>query len=164
MHVKFDDKDLEDKTSKQDEGFAEIQVPEDIPEPGQSTESEDSLKAAPTSVALDDVAPDEVAPDDVAPDEVAPDEVASDEAQNGSQQADSSNYTFKYKYSHPQDQIIGSKDSPRRTRSHFRQEESMCNALVAILLFLVVGHVLFEFINDYVNMWCVYLFIIIYVK
>jgi len=39
-----------------------------------------------------------------------------------------------------------------------------CNALVAILLFLVVGHVLFEFINDYVNMWCVYLFIIIYVK
>jgi len=40
----------------------------------------------------------------------------------------------------------------------------LCNALVAILLFLVVGHVLFEFINDYVNMWCVYLFIIIYVK
>ena len=39
-----------------------------------------------------------------------------------------------------------------------------CNALVAILLFLVVGHILFEFINDYVNMWCVYLFIIIYVK
>jgi len=39
-----------------------------------------------------------------------------------------------------------------------------CNALVAILLFLVVGHVLFEFINDYVNMWCVYLFIINYVK
>jgi len=39
-----------------------------------------------------------------------------------------------------------------------------CNALVAILLFLVVGHVLFEFINDYVNMWCVYLFMIIYVK
>jgi len=42
--------------------------------------------------------------------------------------------------------------------------DHMCNALVAILSFLVVGHVLFEFINDYVNMWCVYLFIIIYVK
>ena len=33
MHVKFDDKELEDKTSKQDESFAEIQVPEDTSEP-----------------------------------------------------------------------------------------------------------------------------------
>jgi len=31
--------------------------------------------------------------------------------------------TFKYKSSHPEDQIIGKKESPRRTRSYFRQEE-----------------------------------------
>jgi len=55
----------------------------------------------------------------------AQDEVASDEAQDGSQQANQSKNTFKYKSSHPKDQIIGNKDSPRRTRSYFRQEESM---------------------------------------
>ena len=40
--------------------------------------------------------------------------------------------TFKYKSSHPEDQIIGNKDSPRRTRSYFRQEESMIGLLSAI--------------------------------
>jgi len=42
-----------------------------------------------------------------------------------SEQANQSKNTFKYKSSHPEDQIIGNKDSPRRTRSYFRQEESM---------------------------------------
>ena len=96
MHVKFDDKELGDKTSKQNEGSAEIQTSEDTSEPDQIVESEESPKTAPTSEAQD--------------------EVASDEAQDGSQQADSSNNTFKYKSSHPEDQIIGSKESPRRTR------------------------------------------------
>jgi len=54
----------------------------------------------------------------------AQDEVASDEAQDGSQQANQSKNTFKYKSSHLEDQIIGNKESPRRTRSYFRQEES----------------------------------------
>jgi len=33
MHVKFDDKELGDKTPKQDESCVEIQVSEDTPEP-----------------------------------------------------------------------------------------------------------------------------------
>ena len=32
-----------------------------------------------------------------------------------------------------------------------------CNALVSILLFLVVLEYLFEFLNDYMNLWCCYL-------
>jgi len=40
--------------------------------------------------------------------------------------------TFKYKSSHPEDQIIGNKDSPKRTRSYFRQEESMIGLLSVI--------------------------------
>ena len=97
MHVKFDDKELGDKTSKQDEGVAEIQV---------------SPEAEPTSEAQD--------------------EVASDEAQNGSQQANQSKNTFKHKSSYPKDQIIGNKDSPKRTRSYFRQEESILELLSVI--------------------------------
>ena len=46
----------------------------------------------------------------------AQDEVASYEAQNGSQQANQAKNMFKNKSSHPEDQIIGNKDSPRRIR------------------------------------------------
>ena len=78
MHVKFDDKEPGSKTPKQDESFADIQVLEDTPEPDQIAE----------------------------PNSEAQDEVASDEAQDGSQQATQSKNSFKYKSSHPEDQII----------------------------------------------------------
>jgi len=105
MHVKFDDKEPGSETPEQDESFADIQATEDTPEPDQTEESEDSPEAEPTSEAQD--------------------EVASNEAQDDSQQENQSKNTFKYKSSHPEDQIIGNKDSSRRTRSYFKQEESM---------------------------------------
>ena len=73
---------------------------------------------------------DESQEDDPSPD--AHNEEASDEAQDGSQQANQSKNTFKYKSSHPDDLIIGNKESPRRTRSYFRQEESMMGLLSMI--------------------------------
>jgi len=105
MHVKFDDKEPGNETLEQGESFADMHVPEDTSEPDQTPESEDSPEVEPTPEAQD--------------------EVASDEAQDGSQQANQSKNTFKYKSSHPEDQIIGNKDSPSRTRSYFRQEESV---------------------------------------
>jgi len=101
MHVKFDDKEPGSETPEQDESFADIQVTEDIPEPDQTDESEDSPEGEPTLEAQD--------------------EVASDEAQDGSQQANKSKNTFKNKSSHPEDQINGNKDSPRRTRFQTRR-------------------------------------------
>jgi len=58
--------------------------------------------------------------------------VSTPEAQVGSQQANQSKNTFKYKSSHPEDLIIGNKESPRRTRSYFRQEESLMGLLSLI--------------------------------
>jgi len=87
-------------------------VPEDTSELAQTIESEDSPEVDPIPEAQD--------------------EVASDEAQDGSQQDNQSKNTFKYKSSHPEDQIIGNKESPRRTRSYFRQEESMIGLLSVI--------------------------------
>jgi hypothetical protein len=112
MHVKFDDKEPGNKTPEQGESFADIQVLEDTSELEQILESEDSPKAEPTLEAQN--------------------EVASDEAQDGSHQANQSKNTFKYKSSHPEDLIIGNKESPRRTRSYFRQEESMIGLLSVI--------------------------------
>ena len=112
MHVKFDDKEPGSETPEQDESFADIQDTEDTSERDQIEEFEDNPEAEPTSEAQY--------------------EVASDEAQDGPQQANQSKNTFKYKTSHPEDQIIGNKDSPKRTISHFRQEESMIGLLSVI--------------------------------
>ena len=112
MHVKFDDKEPGNEIPEQVESFADIQVPESTSESDQTSESEDSPEAEPTLEAQD--------------------EVASDEAQDGAQQANQSKNTFKYKSSHPQDQIIGNKESLRRTRSYFRQEKSMIGLLSVI--------------------------------
>ena len=49
---------------------------------------------------------------------------ASEEAQDDSQQVIQSRNSFKYKSSHPEDKIIDNRESPKRTRSHFRPEES----------------------------------------
>jgi len=89
-----------------------MQVPEDTSEPDQTPEYEESPEAELTLEAQD--------------------EVASDEDQDGSQQVNQSKNTFKYKSSHPEDQIIGNKENPRRTRSYFRQEESMIGLLLII--------------------------------
>ena len=66
----------------------------------------------------------------IAPD--VPVEEASEEAQDDSQQVIQSKNSFKYKSSHPEDRIIGTKESPRRTRSHFRPEESALGLLSMI--------------------------------
>jgi len=112
MHVKFDDKEPGNETPEQDESVADIQVSKDTPEPDQIAEYEEIQET-------------EITPE-------AQDEAASDEAQNGSQQANQSKNTFKYKSSHHEDQIIGNKESPRRIRSYLRQEESMIGLLSVI--------------------------------
>ena len=93
MHVKFDDKEPGNETPEQGENVVDMQVPEDTSETDQTPKSGESPEAEPTPEAQD--------------------EVASDEAQDGSQQANKSKNTFKYKSSHPDEQIIGKKESSR---------------------------------------------------
>jgi len=112
MHVKFDDKEPGNETPEQHESVANIHVTKDTPEPDQTAEYEQTPKA-------------EITPE-------AQDEVAFDEAQDASQQANQSKNTFKYKSSHPEDQIIGNKESPKRTRLYLRQEKSMIRLLSVI--------------------------------
>jgi len=59
---------------------------------------------------------------------------ASEEDHNNSQQVIHSKNSFKYKSSHPEDQIIGNKECPRRTRSYYRPEESALGLLSMIEL------------------------------
>jgi len=112
MHVKFDDKEPGSKTPEQDESITGSEESYDYSEPDQTSELDDALEAVTT-------------PD-------VPVVEASEEAHVDSQQVIQSRNSFKYKSSHPEDQIIGNKESPRRTRSHFRPEESALGLMSVI--------------------------------
>ena len=112
MHVKFDDKEPRDKTPEQDENFAGSEDSDDYSKPDQISELNDTSEAA----KVPDI----------------PHVEASEEDHSDSQQVIQSRNSFKYKSSHPEDQIIGNKESPRRTRSHFRLEESALGLLSMI--------------------------------
>jgi len=94
---------------------------EDYSEPDQISKVNDTSEA----VTVSETPEAEAAPD-------VPTAEASEEDHNASQQVIQSKNSFKYKSSHPEDQIIGNKDSPGRTRSHFRPEESALGLLSMI--------------------------------
>jgi len=108
MHVKFDDKEPGDETPEQDD-IAGSEDSDDYSEPDQTSELNGTSKA----VTAPDIPEAATAPD-------VPTIEASEEDHNDSQQVIQSRNSFKYMSSHPEDQIIGNKESPRRTRSHFR--------------------------------------------
>ena len=112
MHVKFDDKEPGSKTPEQDESIAVSEESNDYSEPDRIPELDDTSEAA---IASDVLVVE-----------------ASKEDHIDSQQVIQSMNSFKYKASHVEDQIIGNKESPRRTRSHFRQEESALGLLSVI--------------------------------
>ena len=86
---------------------------DDYSEPDQISEVNDTSEA----VTAPEIPEAEAAPD-------VPTAEASEEDHNVTQQVIQSKNSFKYNSSHPVDQILGNKGSPRRTRSHLRPEES----------------------------------------
>jgi len=120
MHVRFDDKEPGDETPEQVD-IAGSEDPDDYSEPDQTSE----LNGTSKGVTAPDI-PEAATALDV------PTIEASEEDHNDSQQVIQSRNSFKYKSSNPKDQIIGNKESPRRTRSHFRPEESALGLLSMI--------------------------------
>ena len=120
MHVRFDDKEPGDETPEQVD-IAGSEDSDDYSEPYQISELNGSSEA----VTAPEI-PEAAAAHDV------PSLEASKEDHNDYQQVIQSRNSFKYKPSHPEDQIIGNKGSPRRTRSHFRPEESALGLLSMI--------------------------------
>jgi len=105
MHVKFDDKEPGDETPEQVD-IAGSEDSDDFSEPDQTSE----LNGTSEAVTAPDI-PEAATASDV------PTIEASEEDHNDSQQVIQSRNSFKYKSSNPEDQIIGNKESPRRTKS-----------------------------------------------
>ena len=104
MHIKFDDNVPGNETSELGESFVDIQVSQDTSEPDQTPKSDESPEAESTPEAQN--------------------EDVSDEAQDGSQQANQSKNTFKYKSSHPEDLIIENKAIPEE-QDHISDKKSL---------------------------------------
>ena len=98
-----------------------VEESDDYSEPDQISELNGTLEA----VTAPDTPEAATAPD-------VPIVEASKEDHNDSQQVIQSRNSFKYKSSDPEDQIIGNKERPRRTRSHFRPKESALGLLSMI--------------------------------
>ena len=98
MHVKFDDKEPGDETPEQDKNIAGSEESDDYSEPDQTSE----LNGTSEAVTTPDTPEAATAPD-------VPIVEAFEEAHNDSQQVMQSRNSFKYKSSHPEDQIIGNK-------------------------------------------------------
>jgi hypothetical protein len=56
----------------------------------------------------------------------------SDKVQEASEEHDEPKRTFKYKSSHPEELIIANKDSPRKTKAAFNQNESLVGLISMI--------------------------------
>ena len=104
MHVRFDDKEPGDEAPEQVD-IAGSEDSDDYSEPNQISELNGTSEAV---TALDIP--------EAAAGLAVPTIEASEEDHNVSQQVIQSRNSFKYKSSHPEDQIIGNKESPRRTR------------------------------------------------
>ena len=113
MHVKFNDKELGDKTPEQDENIAGSEESDDYSELDQTSELNGTSKAV--------TAPD--TPEAATASDV-PIVEASEEAHNDSQQVIQSRNSFKYKSSHPEDQIIGNKKVPEEL-DHISDQKSL---------------------------------------
>ena len=99
----------------------QVQKTDDYSEPDQISE----LNGTSEAVTTPEIPEAAAAPD-------VPTTEASEEDHNVPQQVIQSRNSFRYKSSHPEDQIIGNKESPIRTRSHLRPEESALGLLSMI--------------------------------
>ncbi|KAK2381799.1 putative mitochondrial protein [Trifolium repens] len=123
IHVRFDDKELDSKKSEQVESFAGEQSQYDYPEPEISSEVVEASEAQ-MEIAVDEVLPTTTVE--------ASEDTSEDETQEDSETNEAPKRTFKYKSSHPEDLILGNKNSPRKTRSAFQQNDSLIGLISMI--------------------------------
>ncbi|GAU18546.1 hypothetical protein TSUD_325360 [Trifolium subterraneum] len=110
MHIKFDDKQP-DKVSELVENFSDLQLSDD-----EESEPEGTSKPSqPTSEEMNST-PETLDSEDHSAPEII---------RSSPSRVEQSKHSFKYKSSHPEELILGNKDSPRKTRSSFRNEDSL---------------------------------------
>jgi hypothetical protein len=120
IHVRFDDKEPDNKMSEQDDSYAGVPYQYNYPEAEKTSEANE------TSEAEMEVISEEASPIEASEEH---DDISEDEMQEN---VETPKRKFKYKSSHPEDLILGNKESPRKTRSAYQQSDSLLGLISMI--------------------------------
>ncbi|KAK2450481.1 putative mitochondrial protein [Trifolium repens] len=113
IHVRFDDKEHDSKMSEQDDSYAGIEYQYNYQNPEKASETIEASEAQ-MEEASDEAASEEH--DDVSEDETN----------------EAPKTKFNYRSSHPEDLILGNKESPSKTRSAYQQSDSLLGLISMI--------------------------------
>ncbi|WJX88387.1 hypothetical protein P8452_70484 [Trifolium repens] len=123
IHVRYDDKEPDSKMSEQNDNYAGVPYEYIISEPEKAPEAievsepvleEDAEGAFPLEASEEH------------------DDTSEDDMQPSSETNEVPKRKFKYRSSHPEDLILGNKESPRKTRSDYQQQDSLLGLISMI--------------------------------
>ncbi|WJX52128.1 hypothetical protein P8452_38270 [Trifolium repens] len=123
IHVRFDDKEPDNKMSEQDNSYA------GIPYLYNNSESEKASETNETSDAVLEEASEEEPLTEASEEH---DDILEDNTQTNAETNEAPKRKFKYRSSHPEDLILGNKESPRKTRSDYQQHDSLLGLISMI--------------------------------
>ncbi|KAK2354920.1 putative mitochondrial protein [Trifolium repens] len=123
IHVRFDDKEPDSKMSEQHDSYAGIPYQYNNPEPERASDANETSEAV-----LEEVS-EEGSPIEASEEH---DDISEDDTQTSADTNEAPKRKFKYRSSHPEDLILGNKESPRKTRSDYQQHDSLLGLISMI--------------------------------
>ncbi|WJX24547.1 hypothetical protein P8452_13641 [Trifolium repens] len=123
IHVRFDDKEPDSKMSEQDNSYA------GVPYQYTNTEPEKASEAVEASEAVLEEDAEEASQLEASQEH---DDTSEEDTQPSADVDEAPRRKFKYRSSHPEDLILGNKESPRRTRSDYQQLDSLLGLISMI--------------------------------
>ncbi|KAK2369536.1 putative mitochondrial protein [Trifolium repens] len=123
IHVRFDDKEPGSKMPEQDDSYAGVPYIYNNPEPEKASDANETSEAV-----LEEVS------EEASPIEASEghDDISEDDTQTSAETNEAPKRKFKYRSSHPEDLILGNKESPRKTRSDYQQHDSLLGLISMI--------------------------------
>ncbi|WJX83571.1 hypothetical protein P8452_66227 [Trifolium repens] len=114
IHVRFDDKEPDSKMSEQDDSYAGIPYQYNNPEPEKASDANETLEAV-----LEEVS------EEASPIEASEkhDDISEDDTQTGAETNEAPKRKFKYRSSHPEDLILGNKETMQDEFNQFQRND-----------------------------------------
>ncbi|KAK2374267.1 putative mitochondrial protein [Trifolium repens] len=123
IHVRFDDKEPDNKMSEQNNSYAGIPYLYNNSEPEKASDANETSEAVLKEVSQ------EASPIEASEEH---DDISEDDTQTSAETNEAPKRKFKYRSSHPEDLILGNKESPRKTRSDYQQHDSLLGLISMI--------------------------------
>ncbi|WJX78348.1 hypothetical protein P8452_61580 [Trifolium repens] len=123
IHVTFDDKEHDSKMSEQYDSYAGVPYQYNNSEPQKASDANETSESELEEVSV------EASPIEASE---GHDDISEDDTQTSTETNEAPKRKFKYKSSHPEDLILGNKESPRKTKSDYQQYDSLLGLISMI--------------------------------